>query len=147
MINFLCTIISYKIEITCDKIGKNCIKLFDYTFIDNNKDKCKILYGNQEYNLKEEFDINDNTNEKFQIKLKHSDDNIPIRSKTRNSVLSKEDNFILENISNIDYLKYEDIENTDPMDYIRDSVNNFNQKTYLFPNLNFDKLFFLSKII
>ena len=27
------------------------IKIFGKTFINNNKDKCKIIYNNQEYNL------------------------------------------------------------------------------------------------
>ena len=27
------------------------IKIFDEDFIKNNKDKCKIIYNNQEYNL------------------------------------------------------------------------------------------------
>ena len=38
------------IEITYKPQEKN-IKLFDYTFIDNNKDKCKIIYKDKEYEL------------------------------------------------------------------------------------------------
>ena len=44
------------------------IKIFDEDFINNNKDKCKILYEDQEYNLTEYFDTK-NIN-KLEIKLK-----------------------------------------------------------------------------
>ena len=53
------------------KINKNDkkIKIFDETFVNNNKDICKIIYNNQEIELKEYFDTEPN-NEKLEIKLK-----------------------------------------------------------------------------
>ena len=78
---------------------------------------------------------NEENNNIFNIKYKHSDDNILIRSRTRNSVLSKEDNFILENISNIDNINFTEKINLDPMDYVRKTIDNFNNKTYFFPDL------------
>ena len=36
---------------------KNRIKLFGNTFVKNNKDKCKIIFENKEYDLIEHFDL------------------------------------------------------------------------------------------
>ena len=40
--------------------NENKIKILGNTFIKNNKDKCKIIYENKEYDLIEEFNINNN---------------------------------------------------------------------------------------
>ena len=55
-----------------DKENKNKIKIFHFRFVDNNKGKCKILYKNEEYDLKEYFYIYDNYNDNdtFSIMLK-----------------------------------------------------------------------------
>ena len=45
------------------------IKIFGKTFVDNNKDKCKILYKNQEYDLTEEFNAYNTNKDKLEIKL------------------------------------------------------------------------------
>ena len=55
------------------KINKNEkeIKIFDTDFIKNNKDKCKIIYEDKEYEIKEKWNIDDNIkNEILEIKLK-----------------------------------------------------------------------------
>ena len=46
------------------KINKNekKIKIFNIDFVNNNKDKCKIIYNNNEYELTEYFNINNNDN-------------------------------------------------------------------------------------
>ena len=42
------------------KINQNKTKIFDNKFIYKNKDKCKIIYKNKEYELKEYFEELDN---------------------------------------------------------------------------------------
>ena len=42
------------------KLNKNRTKIFNYWFIDKNKNKCKIIYKNKEYELKEYFEDIDN---------------------------------------------------------------------------------------
>ena len=55
-----------------NKIEKNKkLKILDQSFIINNKDKCKIIYKNKEYELKEYFeDIDNNYNKKDEITIK-----------------------------------------------------------------------------
>ena len=50
--------------------GKDEIKILDGNFVKNNKDKCKIIYENKEYELEEFFDAKEIKAEKFGIKLK-----------------------------------------------------------------------------
>ena len=47
------------------------IKIFGKDFINHNNKKCKIIYQNKEFELKEYFDVNNNKNkdEKIEIKL------------------------------------------------------------------------------
>ena len=49
-------LIIYKTE------NENKIKIFGKKFVSNNKDKCKIIYKNKKYELKEELYINSNNN-------------------------------------------------------------------------------------
>jgi len=54
------------------KINKNKkIKIFGEEFEKNNKDKCKIIYDNKEYELKEEFEIKNKNESKLNITLKN----------------------------------------------------------------------------
>ena len=62
--------------------------------------------------------------------------NNPIRSKTRPVELKEEENNILEDISNIDNSKSNYINIYDPNEAIRNTVDNFNQKKYFFPDIN-----------
>ena len=45
------------------------IKIFDETFVNNNKNICKIIYNNEEIELKDYFDVEPNI-KKLEIKLK-----------------------------------------------------------------------------
>ena len=57
----------YQPEITNEKK----VKIFDAKFIKNNKDKCKIIYKNKLYELKENYkDIDTNYNHKDLIIIK-----------------------------------------------------------------------------
>ena len=47
--------------------NKDTIKILGKTFINNNKDKCKLIYNNKEYDLMEEFEVKDL--KKLEIKL------------------------------------------------------------------------------
>ena len=58
-------IIKYKI-----KKGEEKIKIFGNTFVNNNKDNCKIICDKKEYDLKEYFDINECKNDILEIQLK-----------------------------------------------------------------------------
>jgi len=63
-----------EIEIIYDVKGQNEIRIFGNTFVNNNKDICKIVFGNNEYNLVEHFKIKDYTNEnltELHIKLRY----------------------------------------------------------------------------
>ena len=58
--------IIYKLK----KSNKNKTKIFDIEFIKKNKDKCKIIYKNKEYELKvyfEDIDNNYNNEEKLEL--------------------------------------------------------------------------------
>ena len=47
------------------------MKILDQSFIINNRDKCKIIYKNKEYELKENFeDIDNNDNQKDEITIR-----------------------------------------------------------------------------
>ena len=48
----------------------NEVRIFGYNFVDNNKDKCKILYNYNDYELKEYFEeINNNYDKENNIIL------------------------------------------------------------------------------
>ena len=49
-------IIALEITYTLNKDKENKLKIFDSFFINNNKDKCKILYNGFEYEIKEYFE-------------------------------------------------------------------------------------------
>ena len=49
----------------CSKEIKEGLRILGYIFVYNNKDKCKIIYKDKEYDLKEYFeDIDNNYNHK-----------------------------------------------------------------------------------
>ena len=52
------------------------IKLFDYRFVDKNKNKCKIIYNETEYDLTKSFEFNNKSiqNNSIKIKLKINKD-------------------------------------------------------------------------
>ena len=87
--------IKYKIDKNINKI-----RLFGSSFVTNNKDYCKIIYDNEEYELKEEFEIKKNilNKEILEIKL------IVIHNITKmKDMFDKCDSIIsLSDISNLD---------------------------------------------
>ena len=102
----------YQPEITNEKK----VKIFDAKFIKNNKDKCKIIYKNKLYELKENYeDIDTNYNHKDLIIIKlvfiHNIINMSHTFYNCNSLISfsgesemKESKTKAESIENIDKL-------------------------------------------
>ena len=50
--------------------NENNIKIFGKEFVKYNKNNCKIIYENKEYELKEEFKLKNNIKDKLEIRLK-----------------------------------------------------------------------------
>ena len=67
-INFFDEVVD-EINIIYNSNKERKIKIFDETFVNNNKESCKIIYENEEYDLSETFEINNDIN-KLHIKLK-----------------------------------------------------------------------------
>ena len=63
--------ITYSNDISITYINNNNgkIKLFDRNFVNNNKDRCKIIYSYEEYALTSEFDTKNIKDNKIEIKL------------------------------------------------------------------------------
>ena len=63
---------SVTFELEYKATNESKIKLFGSKFVNKNKDKCKIIYNEKEYDLMEyfEFDINYNHNDSFKIQLR-----------------------------------------------------------------------------
>ena len=59
-----------EINIIYDIKGKNEIKIFGSEFVKNNKNKCKMIINNKEYEITKEYKVKTNKNNKLQIKLK-----------------------------------------------------------------------------
>ena len=60
--------IIYEIE------DENRIKIFGNTFVNNNKNKCRIIFENKEYDLVEHFNLKKYSNKKYsklELKLKN----------------------------------------------------------------------------
>ena len=84
------------------KINKNKIKIFGTSFVKKNKNNCKIIYENKEYELKDIFEIDNNINKEIlEIDL------IGISNITDISYLFSECSSLisLSGISNIDFSK------------------------------------------
>ena len=50
--------------------GENNINIFGYNFIKNNKNICKMIIDNKEYELAEKYKVKRSNNNKLKIKLK-----------------------------------------------------------------------------
>ena len=60
-----------EIEIIYKPKDKGKVRIFGFTFVKNNKGKCKIIYNNKEYELTEYFNsIDNNIKKEIKIKLK-----------------------------------------------------------------------------
>ena len=128
------------------------VRIFGTDFVENNKDKCNIIYEDKEYKLAEYFEeIDNNYNHKdlIKIKLKINNNDINMRC------IFCECNSLIS-FSDILYLHYPNISNTNSQisenDIIRNSVdendsNNleksdiFNQNNYpMIPQSNISKI-------
>ena len=89
-------------ELEYKSSNDSIIQLFDYRFVDKNKDKCTILYNEKEYDLIDYFTFDNNYNHNDSIKIKLRINN---------------------NITDISYMFYECIELLSISDL---SVDNFN---------------------
>jgi len=56
-------------ELEYKSTNDNNIKLFDYRFVYKNKDKCKIIYNEKEYDLTDYFKFDNNYNHNDSIKI------------------------------------------------------------------------------
>jgi len=131
--------INNEIEITYDVKGQIEIRIFGNSFVDNNKDICKIVYNDKEYNLVEFFKIKEYTNEKITqlvIKLRYIK-NITDYScmfKYCKSLLSIKDLYKLdlENASSINSMFYECSSLTSLSDISFWNMSNIQDMSYLF---------------
>ena len=98
----------------------------------------KIIEGSNNYKNNGEllFQIVDDEPNKNEDKNKNilTDYNAPTRSKTKLSRLGNDDNYLLERLSFLEDSRNDTYYN--PVNYIRNSINNFNNKTYFFPKLH-----------
>ena len=62
-----------EINIIYDINGKNNINILGRKFIDNNKNICKMIIDNKEYEITEQYNVKVNNNNKLKIKLKGID--------------------------------------------------------------------------
>ena len=94
----------------------------------NKEDAGQLIY----YLTDENDNKNDDNNNNYLNILQ--DYNIPIRSRTKLSNTLKEDDYFLEKLSFLEDSKNEYYYN--PSNQMRNSVNNFNNKAYLFPQIH-----------
>ena len=59
-----------EINIIYDTKGENYINIFGSNFVKNNKNKCKMIIDNKEYELAEKYKVKRSNNNKLKIKLK-----------------------------------------------------------------------------
>ena len=87
------------------------LKIFGSEFVRNNKNKCKIMYENKEYELEEYINIKNNKKEKIEIQLKGINEitNMSCIFHKCNSLSSLTDlsKWDTSNINNMSYLFYE----------------------------------------
>jgi len=59
-----------EINIIYDFNGNNNINIFGSNFVENNKNTCKMIIDNKEYELAQNYNVKSNNNNKLKIKLK-----------------------------------------------------------------------------
>ena len=52
------------------KINENCINIFGNKFVENNKNNCKMIIDNKEYEITEKYNFQKYNNNNLKIKLK-----------------------------------------------------------------------------
>ena len=59
-----------EINIIYDINGQNTINIFGTLFVKNNKNICKMIIDNEEYEITEKYNVKSNNNNKLKVKLK-----------------------------------------------------------------------------
>ena len=62
-----------EINIIYDINGQNTINIFGSLFVKNNKNICKMIIDNEEYEITEKYNVKSNNNNKLKVKLKGID--------------------------------------------------------------------------
>jgi len=62
-----------EINIIYDMNNENKVKIFGYEFVKNNRNICKIIIDNKEYEIRVKLKVKSNNNNKLKIKLKGID--------------------------------------------------------------------------
>ena len=120
------------------KINKNDtkIKLFGYSFIKNNKDKCKYIYDNKEYELELYFKLSNKNKDKLIIKLKGIKNvtNISYMFNDCSSLLSLPDiyNWNTNKVTNISYMFNSCSSLSSLPDISKLNTNNITDISYMF---------------
>ena len=113
---------------------KEEIKILNETFVNNNKDRCKIIYEDDEYELKEMF--KNNQKERLEIKLKVNSDitNLENMFKGCESLISLPDISKLntKNVKNMNSMFYGCISLTFLSDISKWNISNVNNLSNLF---------------
>ena len=94
-----------------DKVGDE-INIFGHEFVKNNKNKCKMIIDNKEYEITEKYNIENYNNDKLNIKLKG-----------------------INNITDISYMFYECSSLLSLPDISKWNVNNVNNMNGMFYGL------------
>ena len=59
-----------EMNIIYDINGQNNINIFGREFVENNKNICKMIIDDKEYEIRGQYNVNINNNDKLKIKLK-----------------------------------------------------------------------------
>ena len=59
-----------EINIIYDINGESTINIFGTKFVENNKNVCKMIIDNEEYEITEKYNVKSNNNNKLKVKLK-----------------------------------------------------------------------------
>ena len=110
--DFLIFQLEYKATIKSKK------RLFSDYFIKNNKDKCKIIYNEKEYELTKYFEIDNNLN---------NDNIIKIQLKINNNITDI--SYMFQNCQEL--LSFRDISNLNDCNNVNKSLNNNESNNYI----------------
>ena len=87
------------------------IKIFGYEFVKNNKNICKMIIDNKEYEIKEKYNVKNYNNNILEIKLKGINNITDMRymfsSCSKLSSLSDISKWNTNNVTNMSYMFYE----------------------------------------
>ena len=90
------------------KNGDKNVKIFGNTFVKNNKDKCRIIFNEKEYDLKEYFDITNYKNEKnileIELKINNNLEDMSYMFDGCSSLLYLSNNWNTNEVTNMSYI-------------------------------------------